>query len=101
MFQLRSQEWSSGPVVEAATFWRRLTGLRPVATNALLLRARSVHTVGMRHALGVVGLDEGFVVVGARTVQPLRVVLMGSARWILELPPDRPLPEVGVTLVKC
>jgi hypothetical protein len=55
----------------------------------------------MRHVLGVVGLGEGFVVVEARTVQPLRVVLMGSARWILELPPDRPLPEVGVTLVKC
>jgi len=101
MFQLRCQGWSSGSVLEADTFRRRFIGLRPVATNGLLLKARSVHTVGMWHPLGVVGLDRDFVVLEARTVKPFRLVLMASARWILELPPDRPLPEVGESLVKC
>lgn len=101
MLELRTQGWSSGPVMEATTFWSRFIGLRPHAVDALLLRARSVHTVGMRHPLGIVGLDRGLLVVEVRTVKPDRVVLMGSARWILELPPDRPLPKVGVTLVKC
>ncbi len=101
MLQLRSPGWSSGPVLEATTFWSRFIGLRPIATNGLLLRARSVHTAGMAHPLGVVGLDRHFVVVGARTVVAHRVVVMASATWILELPPDRALPNVGETLAKC
>jgi hypothetical protein len=88
-------------VLEATTFRSRFIGLRPNATNGLLLRARSVHTAGMEHPLGVVGLDRHFVVVGVRTVVARRVVVMASARWILELPPDRPLPKVGETLTKC
>lgn len=87
-----------GPVVagQASTFNERLRGLAASgALPALLIETSSIHTFGLGSAIGVVGLDEDMNVVAARMVAPNRAVWLRGSRWILEVPEEIPLPDVG------
>jgi hypothetical protein len=91
--------WGSGPLLVGATRWRRWRGLRPRPEAAgVLLRARSVHTFGMQVPLTIVSLDAAGVVRRTARLRPRRIFLDLHARWIVELPPDRDAPQVGVRL---
>ena len=80
----------------ARTFLDRLLGLRRAPPgSALMMRARSVHGFGMRHSIPVVGLDAEMRVVSTRTLRPNRVVVVRSARILIELPSSQPLPRIG------
>lgn len=96
MLELAAGEWSSGPLVEASTFWQRLLGLRGVAhPSGLLIHTRSVHTFGLRQPIGVVALDKHGFVLTAHWVGPRRVVVVARARSYVELRAGRLLPRVG------
>jgi hypothetical protein len=80
----------------ARTFLDRLLGLRRAPPgSALVMRARSVHGFGMRHPIPVVGLDEEMRVVSTRTLRPNRVMVIPSARILVELPSRQPVPRIG------
>ncbi|HWM63710.1 MAG TPA: DUF192 domain-containing protein [Solirubrobacterales bacterium] len=84
----------------AIGFRARLLGLarldRAEAGAGLLLpRCSSVHTLGMRFALDLVFLDaDGAPLAVRREVSPRRIVCMGAAVAVLELPaPSGYLPH--------
>jgi hypothetical protein len=78
----------------ARGFGERLRGLRRSPEDeSLLIRTRSVHGFGMNRALLVVGLDKDLRVIGSRPLFPGRMVRMGQARYILELPIDAKPPR--------
>jgi uncharacterized membrane protein (UPF0127 family) len=80
----------------ARTFLDRLHGLRRAPPgSALVMRARSVHGFGMRHPIPVIGLDADMRVVSTRTLRPNRVMVIPSARILVELPPGQPVPRIG------
>jgi uncharacterized protein len=80
----------------ARSFAERLLGVRRVpAGSPVVLPASSVHSFGLRRTLEVIGLDAAMRVVARRTLPPNRVILVPSARMIVELPVGRPLPEMG------
>ncbi len=54
----------------------------------LFERARSIQTLGMRFAITVAFLDEGFRVIAVRIVRPGRVVWNVRARHVLECSPE-------------
>ncbi len=61
----------------------------------MLFRTSSVHGFGMREALWAVGLDANGVVMGVRQLNPGRIVWIGGARWIIELPFEEEPPRSG------
>ena len=96
---LESDEWSSGPVFRAGTFGERLRGLRSRPPgSAVLLKAKSVHGIGMRHPFVAVGLTSQLEVLGVKPVRPGRVVVFPGGTYILELPAGRGLPVPGTVL---
>jgi len=79
----------------AHTFADRFFGTtRLPSGSVLVLRARSVHSFGMRDPIEIVGLDAGMKVVAIRTLRPNRIALIASARLIMELPGGSSLPAV-------
>lgn len=95
----RCDGWASGPVLIARTFRERMKGLIPAtAGHGMLIRGRSVHGLGMREPLLAIGLDRERRVVGVRTLLPRHVVLIRSARHIMELPIGTLPPPRGVVL---
>ena len=90
--------WVSGPVVVADSFWKRFKGLIGRPDHGLLLRGCSVHGLGMRHALEVVGLTDALEVIGVRHLKPMRVVTIRGATWLLELPSGTHTPEMESTI---
>lgn len=93
-------EWTAGPVTVAAGFRRRWRGLRPRAGGrALILAGRSAHTVGMHHALWFIGVTSTGEVATVRYALPGRVISVGSAHFVLELPPTHPPPPRHARLV--
>ena len=86
-------------VYVADSFWARLRGLAglgemPPRSALLLPRCSSVHTFGMRFAIGVLFLDEEMRVIGERReVRPGRIVWQRGARAVVEFQagvPTRP-----------
>lgn len=70
----------------------------------MLIPGRSVHGVGMREPLTVIGIDPGGRVVGIRRLQPGGVVFMLEARWMLEQSVEYPVPghrEVLSMVIPC
>ncbi len=95
--------WISPPLSFAVTPLQRLRGLRPdPAGRGLLVRAQSVHGFGMRCALTVVGIDRSGGVCAIRRLRRRRIVVVGSATWLLELPTgwDPPPPHAGLVMVR-
>jgi hypothetical protein len=66
--------------------------------GALLLATRSVHGFWVGEPLWVVALDADLVVTHLRVLRRRRIVTVGKARWILELPMARLPPPVGLRL---
>lgn len=96
---LSAGSWSAPAVPLAIGFGRRWRGLRAATGgNALLLRGRSVHTVGMKEALWLVGVTGAGRVIQVRYVVPGRAVILAGADFVLELPPTRPPPPLGSTI---
>lgn len=92
---LRTPSWRSGPLVVARTRRARRVGLKPApGPLGLLIRCRSVHTVGMKAPLAIVALDGAGVVVWAGVVRPGRVVCPRRAVWFVETLPGT-LPRIG------
>jgi hypothetical protein len=80
----------------ARSFADRFLGVRRApAGSVVVIRARSVHGFGLRQPLEVVGLDAEMRVVATSTLRPNRVIVLPSARMIVELPPGQPVPERG------
>ncbi len=99
MFELTATCWRSGPVAAATTFRRRLRGLRPAPDgHGLLLRARSIHTWGMRVPIWAAALDSDGVAIRVALLEPGRLLIVPKATWILELPIECHPPEPGTRL---
>ncbi len=98
MIELTCGEWRSGPVKVADRFRDRLLGLRHAPSHGLLLAVRSVHSVGCRTALAVVGLDRDGRVLHTGILRPGRLVVWWDVAFILELPAGTRLPRVGSLL---
>jgi hypothetical protein len=92
--------WVSGPLAVARSRSQRFRGLRPRAYGmGLVLKARSVHGLGMQEALGVVSLSASGTVRRRRVLLPGRVFWDPGGVWMLEVPSERGLPPPGATLV--
>ena len=93
---LQSPGWRSGPVDLASSHRLRLRGLRPRPDGrGLLIRTRSVHGLGMREEVSIVGLGADGSVYRVGVLRPRGLAVMVQCRWILELPIAEPLPTVG------
>ena len=80
----------------ATSFRDRLLGVKSrLSQDSLILRTWTIHTFGLRSPLGVVALDADLRVLASRLVPPGRVAFFPGARFVLELPSDRPLPPPG------
>ena len=93
---LHTASWSSGPVTVARTFWQRLRGLK--SFDAVLIKTRSVHGIGMSSPFRAVGLDGQFEVRTVRVVEPGEVALFPNCRHVLELPMTAEPPAPGSKL---
>ena len=91
--------WCSGPLLVARSRRQRWRGLRPrPAGRGVLLRARSVHGLGMGEAVGVVSLNDAGRVRRVAVLNPGGLFWDRGACWVIELPLCRPPPPVGVYL---
>jgi len=96
----RAGDWVSPPTVVAAGFIERLRGLRPRSDGqALLLRGKSVHGIGMKESLWVVALDVSGVVLEVRLLRPRRIVRVAEASWLLEMAATLEPPPTGFPLL--
>lgn len=92
--------WASPPVVRAETANDRLVGLRNAdGAITVVMRARSVHGIGLRTSLGVVGIGPQGRVRRRRHLKPRGVLWFADCRWIIELPAGYPLPPLDARLV--
>lgn len=92
--QVNAGAWSVDALL-ARGFLDRLFGtFRAPPGTPVLLQTRSVHTIGQRGPLTVVGIDATMTVVDVRSVAPNRVVVMPGARMILEVPAGHDVPGV-------
>ena len=103
LVRLSAGEWRTDALV-AHSFLDRLLGtFRAPARLPVVMRARSIHTIGQSRPLSIVGLDREMRVISVRSVPPNRMVYLPSARTIVEVPEGAPLPamdsQVGVDLV--
>ncbi|MFQ5967389.1 MAG: hypothetical protein ACE5MI_07235 [Acidimicrobiia bacterium] len=96
--ELRGGGWRSGPVLLAVGFRQRWRGLRPYPGSGLLMAVSSVHGLGLRSPITVAGLSGSGRVIEVDTLAPGGWSWISGARWLLELPPDRPAPPPGLTL---
>ena len=93
---LTTPSWTSGPVVIADTFYRRLRGVRIVPPrHALLLRAASVHGMGLSSPLTTVAFDRSGHVSAVGRLAPWRFWGRAGARMILEMDLEEPIPDFG------
>jgi len=77
----------------------RLRGLGAVPPGwGVLLRTRSVHTIGTGGPVAAFGIGGEGGVRWSRLVPARRVVYDRGASWIGELPPGTPLPGPGTVL---
>jgi uncharacterized membrane protein (UPF0127 family) len=84
----------------ASTFRDRFRGLRPHPMGrSMVFVASSVHGFGMHAKLGVIGVDDGGVVVGTRCLAPGKLVSIRDAAFVLEVPWEEGLPAPGDRLV--
>lgn len=95
---LHAKGWSSGRVDLARTFTDRLLGLRRSEAGAVLLRARSVHGLGLSQPFLAVGLTSDLRVKKVRDVFPGQFARFPGCALVLELPMGATPPFPGWTL---
>lgn len=99
VLHFRAQEWQSGPVMSASTFFERWRGLRGSKSDvSLLLHTNAVHGIGMDRPFQAIGLSADYRVVETRVVEPGRFVRFHSCTWVLEIPVENELPVTGQAL---
>ncbi len=93
--RLVAGEWSS-LALQASTFLDRLLGLRVATPNAggLLIRTRSVHTIGLGRPIEVVIIDRDLRVLETAPLPRNRVLIRRPAWFMLELPAGSDLPPL-------
>ncbi len=92
-------EWRSGPVLVARSFMERWQGLRThPAGRAMVLRTRSVTTMGMQRPIVWMALDRSKTIIGAGVARPGRIVFIRGAEHIVEFAVGRDLPPVGTSV---
>lgn len=92
---LTTPDWQATAYI-ARGFVDRLLGVRRAPEgSSIVLQTSSVHAFGRRLPLEVFGMDAEMRVVASKTLRPNRIVVMPSARLIVELPAGRPLPAIG------
>jgi len=97
LYRIEAPGWQADLVVAQGV--SRLGGLRPVpGPIGLLLRARSIHTMGMATPLAVVSIAGDGTVRRAALVSPRRVFMDCGSAWILESGPGAGLPDAGERL---
>jgi hypothetical protein len=97
--QLSADGWQANAFL-ATGFTDRLLGrFRVPPRSGVVIPARSVHSLGQREAMEIVGLDRRMRVVAARTLEPNRIALIRSARMIVELPAGSPVPALSERVV--
>ena len=95
-FDLVHNDWESGPVAKAKTFWQVTGGVFLVPRGwGVLLPTWSVHGWGMTKSLWAVGLDKNLTVMQVRRLRPFGMVNIKKAFYILELRFDREPPRTG------
>ncbi len=91
--------WASPPVEIAAGVRRRYVGSRGrQGARAILIAGSSVHGVGSKTPLRVVGIDPTGRVRRRGVLEPRAIVWFPECRWILELPADHSAPPRNVRL---
>ena len=82
----------------AETFLDRLIGIRARNANGtLLIDSRYLHTIGLKHPLHMVSIDQEMRVTEVRTVPPNSFVSFQGSRFVLELQ-ETAAPRVGSQL---
>ncbi|MEN8233730.1 MAG: hypothetical protein ABFR89_02260 [Actinomycetota bacterium] len=94
---LANGPWRSPRVTVATTFRDRFVGMRRGRAEALLLRASSIHGVGLREPLRIVHLGLDGTVIRQDVLTPGRR-LTACGPWILELPIGASGPANGAIL---
>lgn len=97
MIRFVHEDWDSGPVFVAGTFWERWRGIRG-RTGGVLLPSAAVHGMGLTEDLTVVGLDRNDVVTDVRTLAPRQFLKVAGAVAVLELPGTGRMPTIGTCL---
>lgn len=97
--RLRSEGWTSGPVLQAESFGDRLLGLHRLSPNdSLLMATSSVHGWGMRRPFRAIGLTSDLVVVAQATVRPWRMVWFRGCSYVVEMPLEVEPPPAGAQM---
>lgn len=97
--RLSAEQWPGVVASRAVTFRDRFLGIKAGdSEGALLISARSVHSIGLHAPLQVVGLDNGMRVIETKTLRPNRVAYFGGASFILELEENATAPRQGTRL---
>lgn len=99
LVKLRSPGWDGAIVAKAETFPDRLFGMRYLqAKGGVLLRTRSVHTLGLKRHIRALSTSPTGEVLAIRDLRPNRVAFFRGAQYIIELPAGHPVPKVGASV---
>jgi hypothetical protein len=97
--ELSADGWSATALL-ATSFTDRLLGrFRAPPGSGVVIPARSVHSLGQKEPMEIIGLDGQMRVVATRTLVPNRVAYLRSASMIVELPAGSPVPGVSQPVV--
>ena len=87
------------PITVPVTLRERLPGIkRTPPGHGVLLATSTVHSVGLKHSIGLLALDEKGAVLAAYHLAPNKTWRCPAATWILELPPVLSKPSEGATV---
>lgn len=101
VYEFVAEGWSSGPVVEAISFWSRWRGVRGAPLGVgVLISGRSVHGVGLKQSLLVIALDRQDRVLLVGPLNPGRLVSCRGAAWMLELAISSATLPIGTPLLR-
>ncbi len=89
--------WVMADVLVAQTHRERRQGVR-LGHDRVLIRTSSVHGCGLVQPLGLIGLDASGRVSAVERLDPGTFIRIPGAAWILELPIDKPAPNLGSQL---
>lgn len=98
--RLSTQEgsWTLRRVLLAITTRDRLTGINASGDfGGVMMRTRSVHTIGLRGPLHIIRISDEGVVAGVQRCEPGRLVL-SELSWVVEVSVHGPAPPIGARL---
>ncbi len=91
-----SDLWPGSPVKIANSFLDNLRGINGVPDGTgLLLRKRSVHTIGLNTTMWGVGVDSSGTVLAVKKMRPNRFFHYSACAYVVELPREIDPPAPG------